>query len=427
MKWETLITAVCCVAFATGCTSDPYKSMKTPKAAKRTSPLSGTGTPTPKRRKPVIDFSDLKPAKRDTSGDPPILDQTIPTSMPKVDPLKKLLNKKSKQSLLLGKKKSLSFGADTGLGNGGGFGLGQKKSGGLLGGSPGLSLGGLSLDSSLNPNLPSSGLGDDKDTDTDTDTDTNDPPSSQPTSQPSSRPVATTKPVAPVQNDPDTDLVPNPPKNEYPKDGIIAKINERPIKAIDFERSLVLREKLFMLQKSRAPSAEEVLKLKKSTLKALISQILLYQRAKQRGVTVSDKEKSLARQQFMSSLPPGQKVEDFLKVSKMTRAQFEQRFLEQVVLQKYMKLLATEIQVHPSKLKRLYKETMGDGEVKARHIVVTLSEDASEKDKAAAELRAKKTPRDGQTIRRRLRQYRQKILTRPQQRRRWRPRLHQTW
>ncbi len=340
------------------CKKDPYEDFvpepsSTPSSPAPTrAPSTSLPTSRPTSSKKIPKTTSQPTSKTKEEPTLPLLKKTIPSLK---DPTKILFGKK-KKSLLLDEKDSLAL-------DGTQWNQGSEETG------KGLSFGGLSL--SMNTDL--SGMLDDDGEKEDQKTKSTTQPATQPTSQPI--PTKTTS----------KKTTPSPRKTaapSFPKDGILAKVNESPIYLKDFLRSMEIRKKLLLAQNLPLPTGEALRKLRKKALDMMIAEKLLYQRALQRGLSVNDDEFQLARQHFLKTLPPSMSEEEFLQKMKLSKKQLEEKLRRQLILQKFMKILMMEISISPLELRQFYDKTVGSGEVHVRHIVLLFGESPSAEKKA---------------------------------------------
>ena len=351
-KKNVLLFMVLVSFLLVNCRKDPYDNVdpQTIKVSPQPTPLPQT-----KDQKQKKSLKKSKTLVNKLKNKDLLPSSIIRAKIPALKNPTKILFGKRKKSLLLGHANDLRLGS----GLGGSFG----KRGLSFGTKGGLSLGSLSLNSGL-----SLGLDDKK----------KQVPSTQPQKQiPSTQPQKRVPSTQPSKTA--TSRFPkaqNAPKNLYPKDGILVKVNEEPLYLMDFLRAMQMRQKLLSMQNKSMPMGAALSLMRKKTLDMMIAERLLYQRAIQRGIGITRVEIARMRQRFLSNLR-GMSEAQFIARMKLTKKQFNDKLKRQIVLQKFMKILALEISISPIELQRYYNKTIGSGEVQVRHIVLLLGESPS--------------------------------------------------
>jgi foldase protein PrsA len=108
----------------------------------------------------------------------------------------------------------------------------------------------------------------------------------------------------------------------------------------------------------------------------LIDQQVVLNAAKKKGVEVTDQEIADRLKQVESSLPPGQGIEDVLRMSGMTLARLRARLRTQLLIEK---ILADQIDIPDSELDQVH----------ARHILIRIAASQDPKDAEAADQQAR--------------------------------------
>lgn len=415
--WVALVLVL---PLGAGCKKDPYN--KPPdlssapterRGATGVMPSSSDSTPTTERKAP--EQPQIPVARADSDDDsvdnPMLLQKPMKVrALPTISLRGKKKDTKKKKKK---KKESLSFGVgglqmDPSL-----KGMFGKPSGGLLGG------GGLSLSGSNSLNLNDA---DDDDDDDDAD----DAPASQPaaTSQPAtSRPVGATLPAArgkaaqpssrPAARQPaPRQAAPEPVKDNaaapiqsktsigggtpglqgpfadaqkaptLPK--ILAKVNDEPVDRWSYLQILKEMQRLWVMKAGFPPSGAMLTELRRQSVKRLIDQQLIYQKAQQEGLALSGAEIRQGLQMFFSRFPKPTTVEDYVRDQGMSRAKFMEILKRQLLVRKYMMSLAKQVPVKREEIISYYKKNMGGDSVRARQIVVSIKKGKEDESRAKA-------------------------------------------
>ena len=209
-----------------------------------------------------------------------------------------------------------------------------------------------------------------------------------PTSRPTSRPASSIGELAVGQK-------PKALKKKFvrtypwPPPANIARVNKVDISANRFLQRYELFKKLWVLENGGIEINELTRhKLRRQSLKSMITDALLYQQACSEGAKLSQNEKTTALNKLKKTFPKGATLQDMLKKNRLTQEAFDLRLNRRLTVKKYTESLLKKINISRQAVSKRYKETVGRAKYKVRHIVVPMAAGASLKTRKATRKRA---------------------------------------
>lgn len=172
-----------------------------------------------------------------------------------------------------------------------------------------------------------------------------------------------------------------------PETEAAALVNGRPIEAAVLDRRVNLLMRRFQGGQGGAPSEEQMAQFKKNILNKLIDLELLFQEAREKGIAISEEEVEAQWQKIRARFPNEDAFkqatqgyeEDELK-AEMGRGLAIQKLIEEHV--------APDIQPAEEEMRQYYEEHpqffSRPAQVRARHILIKVSPEAGEAEKALA-------------------------------------------
>lgn len=124
-----------------------------------------------------------------------------------------------------------------------------------------------------------------------------------------------------------------------------------------------------------------LINLKENVMNSLVDMALMKQKAQEFGLTVSPDEKESRFNEFLRSRYQGNEsaLEEALKENRVTRAEFDKQFEDQILLQKLYQKVIEEVKVNESDIEAFYKENLERfsvaEQIAAQHILLKADPD----------------------------------------------------
>ncbi len=168
---------------------------------------------------------------------------------------------------------------------------------------------------------------------------------------------------------------------------VLAKVNGEPVKKWAFLLFYRQLKKLWQWKMGYSPEGSELKVLRKKALEKLIDQVIVYQQARQRGLTVTPEERKRQIQTILAMSGGAKTIDEFLKRSGIKPEHFSLLLDRQILSKKYLLLLARQIPISESDLMNYYRQFYGKRSAKVRQILISTSKySPAEAEKRAWEL-----------------------------------------
>lgn len=191
------------------------------------------------------------------------------------------------------------------------------------------------------------------------------------------------------------DLFVNPVKNisGIPPETPIVKVNDKVITRGELDAELT--RILDMAQRQLPPERLEQMKprLAQQAMDGLLLKTLLLQAVEAENIVVTDEELAEAKERFLKSLPEGMTLENVLQMSNWSSEEFDRNLRTDLAINKLLEKYVEHVAAPTDEeLKAYYDENQERFEepesVQARHILIAIAKDDTEKEKAAKKAKA---------------------------------------
>lgn len=167
---------------------------------------------------------------------------------------------------------------------------------------------------------------------------------------------------------------------------ILANVNNEPVYKSDFLWALLLHKRVWESQNGSL-LREHLPMFRKKVLERVIDEYIVYQRAIQKGVQLTARDRQRGMQMFQARIR-GMNLGNLMRRARISPQQFRQILNRQLYLEKYKLELAKGVKISLETAKAYYKKTTGVARVHARQMLFATPDKATHEQVVALRERA---------------------------------------